>query len=199
MLQTSAIRLPVNLQVTQAQFKAIVAANRDLKLEKTAKGEILVMSPTGGNTGRRNFNLAGQLYLWNQRYQLGVAFDSSTAFCLPNGATRSQSVPSASPDVAWINQEKWNSLTTAEKDDFLPLCPDFVIELRSKTDSLKTLQEKMQEYLENGLKLGWLINPQNQQVEIYRCYRTVEILQQPTTLWGEEILPHFELDLTQIF
>ena len=122
MLQTSAIRLPVNLQVTQAQFKAIVAANRDLKLEKTAKGEILVMSPTRGNTGRRNFNLAGQLYLWNQRYQLGVAFDSSTAFCLPNGATRS-------PDVAWINQEKWHSLTTAEKDDFLPLCPDFVIEL----------------------------------------------------------------------
>jgi Uma2 family endonuclease len=189
MLQTSAIRLPVNLQVTQAQFKAIVAANRDLKLEKTAKGEILVMSPTGGNTGRRNFNLAGQLYLWNQRYQLGVAFDSSTAFCLPNGATRS-------PDVAWINQEKWHSLTTAEKDDFLPLCPDFVIELRSKTDSLKTLQEKMQEYLENGLKLGWLINPQEQQVEIYRPNQAIEIVQLPTILSGEKVLPEFILDIS---
>lgn len=172
-MNTRLINLPETFKVTQEQFKEIAAANRELRLEKTATGEIIVMPPTGGSTGRRNFNLAGQLFVWNERSQLGIAFDSSTAFHLPNGADHS-------PDVAWVRREKWEALTREQQDDFSPICPNFVIELRSKTDSMKPLREKMQEYLENGLQLGWLIDPKNRVVEIYRANREVEILQNST-------------------
>lgn len=185
------VYIPPTLKVTDEQFREIAAANRDLRLEKTATGELIIMPPTGGNTGKRNLDLSYQLYAWNKQSKLGVAFDSSTAFILPNGAIRS-------PDAAWVNQQKWESLTPEQQDDFPLICPDFVIELRSKTDTMKYLREKMQEYLDNGAKLGWLIDPKNQQVEIYRPLQTVEILDSPQSLSGEEVLPNFVLDLRSI-
>ena len=191
-MNTRLINLPETLTITQEQFKKIATANRDLRLEKNAQGQLIIMPPTGGSTGKKNFYLAGQLFVWNESSQLGVAFDSSTAFHLPNGANRS-------PDVAWIRKEKWEQLTPDQQDDFAPLCPDFVIELRSKTDSLKPLREKMQEYVENGLKLGWLIDPKGKTVEIYRRNREVEILQHPISLSGEDILPNFVMDLQKVF
>jgi Uma2 family endonuclease len=191
-MNTRSINLPETLTISQEQFKKIATANRDLRLEKNAQGQLIIMPPTGGSTGKKNFYLAGQLFVWNERNQLGVAFDSSTAFHLPNGANRS-------PDVAWIRKERWEQLTPDQQDDFAPLCPDFVIELRSKTDSLKPLREKMQEYVENGLKLGWLIDPKGKTVEIYRRNREVEILQYPISLLGENILPDFVMDLQKVF
>jgi Uma2 family endonuclease len=191
-MNTRLINLPETLTITQEQFKKIATANRDLRLEKNAQGQLIIMPPTGGSTGKKNFYLAGQLFVWNESSQLGVAFDSSTAFHLPNGANRS-------PDVAWIRKEKWEQLTPDQQDDFAPLCPDFVIELRSKTDSLKPLREKMQEYIQNGLTLGWLIDPKGKTVEIYRRNREVEILQHPISLSGEDILPNFVMDLQKVF
>lgn len=191
-MNTRLINLPETLTITQDQFQKIAAANRDLRLEKTARNELIIMPPTGCSTGRKNFNLAGQLFVWNERHKLGIAFDSSTAFHLPNGADRS-------PDVAWIRRERWESLTPEQQDDFAPICPDFVIELRSKTDSIKTLKKKMKEYLANGLQLGWLINPQARQVEIYRADREVEVLQNPTYLSGENILLEFVLNLQKVW
>lgn len=190
--KTIPIYLPLTLKVTQEQFQEIAAANRDLRLERTATGKLIIMPPTGGNTGRKNLYLGHQIYSWNEQKNLGVAFDSSTAFHLPNGADRS-------PDIAWVNRDRWESLTLQEQDRFPPVCPDFVIELRSKTDILKELQQKMQEYLDNGLKLGWLIDVKNQRVEIYRLARPVEVLQSPDYLSGEDVLPGLRLDLTNIF
>jgi Uma2 family endonuclease len=186
------INWPESLTITQDQFIKVAADNRDLRLERTAQGKLIIMSPTGGNTGRRNLNLGGQLFIWNERYKLGVAFDSSTAFHLANGAVRS-------PDVAWIRWEKWEALTPEQQDDFLPICPDFIIELRSKTDSMKILRGKMQEYLENGLQLGWLIDPKGRVVEIYREKQPVEVVHNPTDLSGENVLPDFVLSLQNIF
>ncbi|WP_013323292.1 Uma2 family endonuclease [Gloeothece verrucosa] len=192
MMNPLPVYIPPTFKVTDEQFREIAAANRDLRLEKTATGELIVMPPTGGNTGRRNSDLGYQVYAWNKQANLGVVFDSSTAFVLPNGAIRS-------PDVAWIEREKWDSLTSEQQNEFPPLCPDFVIELRSKSDSLKDLREKMLEYLDNGAKLGWLIDPQNKQVEIYRPLQEVKIFNAPKSLTGEDILPGFVLDLTAIF
>ncbi|MBE9193837.1 Uma2 family endonuclease [Synechocystis sp. LEGE 06083] len=183
----------ISLQVTPEQFAQLAIANRDLRLERTATGVLIVNPPTGGETGKRNLNLAGQLSYWFEANDnLGEAFDSSTGFELPNGANRS-------PDASWLARERWESLTQEEREGFIPLCPDFVVELRSKTDSLKKLQEKMEEYMENGAKLGWLIDPQNKRVEIYRPGQAVEVLQNPDTLSGEEILPGFTLSLKRIF
>ncbi|MBD2653357.1 Uma2 family endonuclease [Synechocystis sp. FACHB-383] len=183
----------ISLQVTPEQFAQLAIANRDLRLERTATGVLIVNPPTGGETGKRNLNLAGQLSYWFEANDnLGEAFDSSTGFELPNGANRS-------PDASWVARERWESLTQEEREGFIPLCPDFVVELRSKTDSLKKLQEKMEEYMENGAKLGWLIDPQNKRVEIYRPGQAVEVLQNPDTLSGEEILPGFTLSLKRIF
>lgn len=190
-MQTITLNLKPAISLTHEQFEQIAIANHDLCLELTAKGELVIMPPTGGITGNRNIDIAFQLQAWNRQYQLGVAFDSSTLFRLPNGAQRS-------PDAAWVAQARWDSLTHEDKESFPPLCPDFAIELRSKSDSLKTLQAKMQEYIDNGLRLGWLINPQNQQVEIYRIGQPVEVLNSPQTLSGENVLPEFVLDLSQI-
>jgi Uma2 family endonuclease len=191
-MNTLILNIPSAVKLTDEQFYQICLANPDLRLELTAQGELIVMPPTGGETGRRNFSLNGQLWLWNRQTNQGVAFDSSTGFKLPNGATRS-------PDVSWVKQERWDALIAEQKAEFPPLCPDFVLELRSASDSLSKAREKMQEYLDNGCRLGWLIDPQNQRVEIYRQDREVEIIQSPTTLSGEEVLPGFVLDLTQIF
>ncbi len=185
------LNLRPTLTLTDEQFEQICRANRDLKFERTAQGELVVMALTGGDTGRRNLRLTGQLWLWNQQSGLGEGFDSSTGFRLPNGAIRS-------PDAAWVRLERWQALTPEQRKKFVPLCPDFLVELRSLSDELEDIQAKMQEYLANGLLLGWLIDPQRQMVEIYRPNQAVETLNQPTTLSGESILPESVLDLTGI-
>jgi Uma2 family endonuclease len=196
------LQLPPVLKLTDEQFEQLAAVNRELRLELTAKGELIIMPPTGGETGDRNFELDGQLWYWNRQTRLGKAFDSSTGFRLPQGTARS-------PDVAWIRMERWEALTPAQRKKFLPLCPDFAVELVSETDSeavaslrasdVEETRAKMQEYVDNGLRLGWLINPRTRQVEIYRLNQVVEVLQSPATLSGEEVLPGFVLDLQPIF
>ena len=181
------------LQVTREQFVALAAANRDLRLERTASGHLIVNPPTGSESGKRNLSISTQLGVWYEANDaLGEAFDSSTGFELPNGANRS-------PDASWVRKERWESLTSEQRKGFAPLCPDFVVELRSETDSLKDLREKMQEYMGNGAQLGWLIDPKNKQVEVYRAGQAVEVLENPSTLSGEEVLPGFTLTLKRIW
>lgn len=179
------------IHLTDEQFYQLCQVNRELKFERTADGALLIMPPTGGWTGNRNAKLTTRLGIWAEENGTGLTFDSSTMFRLPNGAGRS-------PDVAWVKLERWQALTVEQQEKFPPLCPDFVVELRSKTDNLKQLQAKMQEYLDNGARLGWLIDPEHQQVEVYRPDREVEILRSPTTLSGEAVLPGFILNLEQI-
>lgn len=185
---TQTLIIPEQLKVTPEQFAQLAIANRDLRLEQTATGELIVMPPTGGNTGKRNARFTARFIVWNDETQLGEVFDSSTAFRLPNGAARS-------PDVSWVQRERWEALTPEQQETFPPLCPDFVLELRSKTDSLKQLQGKMQEYLDNGASLGWLIDIQGQTVEIYRPGEDVEQRIKPDSLDGETVLPGFTLSL----
>ncbi|MGK7945952.1 MAG: Uma2 family endonuclease [Microcystaceae cyanobacterium] len=183
----------IALTVTPKQFAAIAAANRDLRLERTTNGHLIVNPPTGSESGKRNAKITTQLGIWSEaNEQLGEYFDSSTGFELPNGANRS-------PDASWVQKKRWEALTPKQKKGFAPLCPDFVVELRSETDSLKDLREKMQEYMDNGAKLGWLIDPQNRQVEIYRAGQAVERLEDPSTLSGETVLPGFTLNLKRIW
>jgi Uma2 family endonuclease len=177
-----------SVNLTAEQFYNLCQDNETLRLERTGKGELLIMPPIGGKSGKREANLIMKVGIWNEQSQLGEVFSSSTSFQLPKGGVRS-------PDVAWVRRERWESLSPQEQEKFPPLCPDFVIELRSRTDSLKSLQEKMVEYLENGLRLGWLIDPQEQRVEIYRQSQPVEILTLPVSLSGKDILPGFNLDL----
>ncbi|MEM6714952.1 MAG: Uma2 family endonuclease [Cyanobacteria bacterium P01_D01_bin.6] len=195
LLQPLSLQLPdeVRLTVSSEQFAALAVANRDLRLERTATGELIVNPPAGSESGRRNSSITGQLYVWFEVHEsLGEIFDSSAGFELPNGAYRS-------PDAAWVSRERWADLTTEQREGFAPLCPDFVVELRSKTDKLKVLQAKMQEYLANGAQLGWLIDPQTRRVEIYRAGQAVEILADPSTLSGESVLPDFTLTLKRIW
>jgi Uma2 family endonuclease len=176
------------IQLSPNQFYQLCQANPDLKLERNANGELIVMPPTGGETGRTNAKINFQLSLWNEQTQLGEVFDSSTGFHLPNGADRS-------PDGAWVKKARWNALTTVQREQFLPLCPDFVIEILSPSDSLTKTQGKMQEYLENGCELGWLINRRNQTVEVYRPQQEIEVLERPDSVSGEAVLPGFVLRL----
>jgi Uma2 family endonuclease len=185
------ITIPETFKVSHEQFQQLAAVNRDLRLERTAEGELLVMAPTGSDTGNRNLDIEGQLWLWNRQTKLGKAFNSSTGFHLPNGAFRS-------PDAAWVKLERWNALTPEEQEGFAPICPDFVVELRSKSDNLEPLRAKMREYREQAL-LGWLIDRKNQKVEIYRQGQDVEVLDRPTTLSGEDVLLGFVLDLTEVW
>lgn len=186
------LKLPPNLKFTDEQFEILVAVNQELRLELTAEGELVIMSPTGGETGNRNFDLLGQIWFWNSQNNLGKAFDSSTGFKLPNGAIRS-------PDASWIKMERWNALTLEQRKKYLPLCPDFAVELISKTDDMQDTEAKMREYLANGLLLGWLINPKDQLVIIYRSHQVPKVLQSPTSLSGEDVLPGFILNLQSIF
>ncbi|MGB3532250.1 MAG: Uma2 family endonuclease [Microcoleaceae cyanobacterium] len=181
-----------SIALTDEQFFQLCQNNSDLKFERNANGDLVIMSPTGGETGSYNAGLTAQLWNWNSQTKLGKVFDSSTGFKLPNGADRS-------PDASWITIERWNALTTEQRQKFIPLSPDFVIELRSKSDSLKTIQDKMQEYIENGTRLGWLINPQNKSVEIYRIGKEAEIVDNPNSLSGEDVLPGFILNLQEIW
>ncbi len=174
-------------------FYELCQANQDLRIELTATGEVIIMPPTHSWTGKQNSGLNGQLWAWNDQTGLGIVFDSSTGFTLPNGAVRS-------PDVSWVSKERWGVLSEIQqKEEFSPLSPDFVIELRSSSDSLKKLREKMQEYLDNGVRLGWLIETTKKQVEISRLGQDVEVLESPTTLSGEAVLPGFVLDLNKIW
>lgn len=183
--------LELKIDLTDEQFFQVCQNNRDLRFERTASGELVIMPPTGGETGNRNFEIVVQLGIWNKKHNLGVGFDSSTGFKLPNGANRS-------PDASWVLKERWEALTQQQRQKFLPLCPDFVVELCSPSDSVKQTQAKMQEYIDNGARLGWLINTKARRVEIYRLNQNVEILEQPATLSGEDVLPGFILDLKPV-
>ncbi|MEH2418424.1 Uma2 family endonuclease [Nostoc sp.] len=186
------VNLKPVLELTDEQFFQLCQANRDLRFERTATGELIIMPPTGGETGNRNAGLTAQLWIWNEQNKLGIAFDSSTGFKLPNGADRS-------PDASWLRLERWNALTQEQQTKFIPLCPDFVLELLSPTDSLKVAQEKMREYIDNGVRLGWLINRKSRQVEIYRQGQEVEVLESPVTLSGEDVLQGFILNIEAIW
>jgi Uma2 family endonuclease len=177
--------------LTDEAFYQLCQANPDIKFERSAQGELIIMSPTGGESGRRSANITIDLGLWNRQTGLGYTFDSSTCFRLPNGAERS-------PDAAWIARSRWEALSAEDRQKFPPIAPDFVVELRSATDSLVTLQAKMQEYQDNGVRLGWLINPQDQTVAVYRPGQEAEVLRSPQQIVGDPVLPHFVLDLAQI-
>jgi Uma2 family endonuclease len=186
------IDLPWIVPMTEEQFYQFCLANRDLRIERNSSGEVIVMPPAFSDTGNRNFNIAAQLWNWTEREGTGLGFDSSTGFTLPNGATRS-------PDAAWIKLARWNQLTEKQKASFAPICPDFVIELRSKSDTVASLQKKMAEYLANGTILGWLIDRQNRQVHIYRPHQEPVILHDPQRVDGNPELPGFELVMAKIW
>ena len=180
------------LDLTDEQFYQLCQTNKDLRFERNATGELIIMPPVGGESSNRNGRINQQLFNWSDEDGTGIAFDSSGGFKLPNGADRS-------PDASWVKLSRWNALTTEQQTKFLPLCPDFVIELLSPSDSLKVTQKKMEEYQENGVRLGWLINRKLRQVEIYRIGQSVEILENPNSLSGEDVLPGFVLDLEKIW
>jgi Uma2 family endonuclease len=186
------IDLPWIVPMTEEQFYQFCLANRDLRIERTADGEVIVMPPAFSDTGNRNFNIAVQLGSWAEQDGTGLGFDSSAGFTLPNGATRS-------PDAAWIKLERWNQLTEKQKASFAPICPDFVIELRSKSDTVASLQKKMAEYLANGTILGWLIDRQNCQVYLYRPDQETVILHDPKVVIGDPELSGFELVMAKIW
>ncbi len=178
------------IHLSNDQFYKLCQANPDVKFERNYNGELVVMSPTGWGTGNRNSKLTSRLELWAEANGTGLAFDSSTGFKLPNGAERS-------PDAAWVKQERLDALNP-DPDSFLPLAPDFVVELISGSDSIEKARAKMREYQDNGVRLGWLINPKERQVEIYQQGREVQVLQSPTSLSGQNVLPGFLLDLKGI-
>lgn len=180
------------VDLTDDQFYALCRANHELRFERTAEGEILIMPPTGTETGRRNFKLNTLFGIWVMQDGTGFGFDSSTAFKLPNGATRS-------PDASWIARERYDALTEDEKKKFSPICPDFVAELRSRTDALAELREKMEEYVANGARLGWLIDPLERRVYVYRPGAEAEVLDAPEQVAGDPVLPGFTLRLAEIW
>jgi Uma2 family endonuclease len=177
-----------HVHLTDEQFYQLCISNPELEIERTAKGVLIVMTPVGGESGNREMELGGELYLWNKHTNLGKIFSSSTVFKLPNGGSRS-------PDVAWVELSRWQALTPEQRQKFPPIAPDFVIELRSRTDDLQTLHEKMQEYMDSGVRLAWLINPQDQQVEIYRQRQEKVTKALPVELFGEDVLPGFVLQI----
>ncbi len=188
-MEPIALHFPQTLQFDDDEFYSFCQANPKLKLERTKEGEIIIMALTGGKTGIKNSEIIAELIIWNRQAKAGNVFDSSTGFRLPNGATRS-------PDAAWIAKERWEALSDSEQEKFPPLCPDFVVELKSESDPLKTAQEKMGEWLENGCRLGWLLDPQGQKAYVYRPGRPVAEWEGfSQQLSGEDVLPGFALDL----
>jgi len=179
-------------EISSEQFEQICRTNPDLKLERTPTGELVIMAPTGGDTGACNATLTARFVVWNEQAKFGVVFDSSTCFQLPGGGDRS-------PDVAWVERWRWEALSSEQRRKFPPLCPDFVLELLSPTDSLAQARCKMQEYVDSGARLGWLIDPQNRRIEVYRPNCAVEVLDDPSQLSGKDILPGFTLDLKQVW
>ena len=175
--------------LNRSEFHKLCAANPDRRLERSPQGELIIMAPTGGETGYWNAELTLEVGIWNRQQKAGIICDSSTGFALPLGGDRS-------PDLSWISLEKWNELTPEERRGFLPLCPDFAIELLSPSDSWTVGQEKMKEYQANGCRLGWLLDPKRKRVAIYRPEQPVEILDAPSVLSGEDVLVGFELNLS---
>jgi Uma2 family endonuclease len=164
----------------------------DVRLELTSEGDLIIMSPTGSESGKRNFNLAVSLGTWVRQDGTGYGFDSNAGFTLPNGAVRA-------PDFSWVKKERWDALAKARRERFAPVCPDFVVELRSRTDSLKSLRAKMEEYVANGARLGWLIDPGTRKVYVYRPQAEVETLDDPQTVSGNPVLPGLSLELKEIW
>ncbi|MFZ5472035.1 MAG: Uma2 family endonuclease [Myxococcota bacterium] len=195
-IQAPAEHLPLRIRpavpLSDDELFELCRMNRELRIERTREGEIIVMSPTGGETGRRNFTLIGLFFAWVAKNQTGVGFDSSTGFILPNGAERS-------PDLAWVGKRRWEALTPEQRRRFVPLCPDFVIELRSPSEDLGELQAKMAEYRDNGAALGILIDPEDRLVFVYRTGRAPERLDAPSVLSGEPEMQGLELDMTSIW
>jgi Uma2 family endonuclease len=186
-----AVPADVRLRVSDEDFWRLCQENPDLRLERNAQGELIVMPPVAPDSGRRNAGITAQLWNWNQQTNLGVVFDSSAGFTLPNTAIRG-------PDASWMTTERWTRIPSEERLKFSHVCPDFVAELRSTSNTMKDLRDKMREYLAQGARLGWLIDPEGGTVEIYCPGRPVEIIQRPATLSGEDVLPGFVLDLKGI-
>jgi len=190
--QRFTVHLKPVVELTPNRFFELAGINRDLRMELTAGGELIVMPPAGGETGSRNAEITLQLGMWAKQNGAGTTFDSSTGFTLPNGAVRS-------PDASWVERSRWEALTDEQRRKFVPLCPDFVIELRSPTDSLSILQDKMQEYLDNGAKLGWLIDPEQKRVHVYRPQTEFQELENQIEISGDPVLSGFVLDLREIW
>jgi Uma2 family endonuclease len=187
------LQIPPSMQMTNEQFFEFCQVNRALRIERNKLGEISIMSPTGGTTGNRGGNIFGQLWVWSEQDGTGITFDSSTGFELSTGADRS-------PDASWIKLERWNTLSPAEQERFAPICPDFVIELRSPSDNLQSLKEKMEEYMrEPGVQLGWLIDRKHRKVYIYRPGLPAECLDNPHTISGDPVLPGFVLNMSKVW
>jgi Uma2 family endonuclease len=178
--------------VSDDELLKVSSDNPDFRFERNKEGKLIIMSPTGSSTGEKNSSLLIQVGNWNLSTKKGKIFDSSTGFKFSDGAVRS-------PDVSWIELSRWNELTQEQQDKFAPIDPDFVIELKSPNDKLSELQQKMSEYMSCGVRLGWLINPQDKQVEIYRQGQSKEVLDKPGSLSGEDVLTGLEVDLTDIF
>jgi Uma2 family endonuclease len=187
-----ALRLRPVLELSDDQLFALCQLNRELRIERNARGELLIMPPTGYETGERNNEINRQLANWAKQDRTGATFDSSTGFRLPNGATRS-------PDGGWVRRDRLAALPAEDRRQFLPLCPDFVIELRSPTDSLRDVQDKMAEYLANGARLGWLFDPEPRHIYVYRPDAPVERLEDPDTVSGDPLLPGFVLDIRELW
>ncbi|WP_392534810.1 Uma2 family endonuclease [Nostoc sp. C117] len=187
------LQIPSSMQMTDEQFFEFCQANRDLRIERNQFGELVIMPPTGSETGNREVNISGQLWVWSEQDGTGITFSSSTGFKLSTGAERS-------PDASWIKLERWNSLSAKQQQKFAPICPDFVVELKSSSDNLQTLKEKMEEYMsEPGIQLGWLIDRKQRQVYIYRPGLSEECLDNPATVSGGLILPGFILNMSKVW
>jgi Uma2 family endonuclease len=191
-LATVVLHWPPSLHLVNEQFFEFCQANKELRIERTAQGDCEIMVPTGGETSWRNSRLTTLLSIWAEQDGSGVVFDSMGGFIFPNGAIRS-------PDVSWVKRSRLAALTPEQKQRFLPLCPDFVIELRSPSDSIKTLQDKMQEYIENGASLGWLIDPEPQRVLVFQPKTAIVSLDKPEFLSADDLLTGFRLDMQKIW
>lgn len=186
------LRMRPALGMNDDELLLFCGQNKDLRIERTAEGDLEIMPPTGWETGNRNARIVAQLGSWTEQDGTGAATDSSGGYRLPNSAVRA-------PDAAWVRRERLTNLTAEQKQKFLPLCPDFVIELRSPTDSLSLVEAKMREYMENGARLGWLVDPEEHKVHVYRPEETVRTLENPAEISGDPVLPGFILDLRKIW